>query len=177
MWELLHRPNPRFHLRRRWPPSTRLPRRWDPLSDLFPLDLGVAACSRLVVEGVSQHLIVDKPPERRRAPRCATCAGHAPDGMGRPKVRIRAVWAGLWSSEPLWPWATVGPGGIVNFFNFLWIYSKLIQIQFSLNWNLLKFIQTEYLNQFNPSQLIQIGKSELGFQIQLNLIKPFGKYS
>jgi hypothetical protein len=42
-----------------------------------------------------------------------------------------------------------------------------------LNLNLSKFVQTEYLNEFNPSLLIQIEKSELGFQIQLNLIKPF----
>jgi hypothetical protein len=36
-----------------------------PLSDLLPQDLGVAACSQLVVEGVAQHLIIDKPLERR----------------------------------------------------------------------------------------------------------------
>jgi hypothetical protein len=46
------------------------------------------------------------------------CTGRAPDGMGRPKAGIWAVWARLQSSEPLWPWAVVGPGGIVNFFQF-----------------------------------------------------------
>jgi hypothetical protein len=49
---------------------------------------------------------------------CQPCARRAPDGMGRPKAGIWAARAGLRSSEPLWPWATVGLEGIVMFFNF-----------------------------------------------------------
>jgi hypothetical protein len=58
---------------------------------------------------------------------------------------------GPWPSGPLWPWAAVRPREIVDFSIFLWIYSNEIQIQFGLNLNLSKFVQTGYLNEFNPS--------------------------
>jgi hypothetical protein len=48
------------------------------------------ACSRLIVEGVGQHLIIDKPLERRRVLHCAARAGRAPRGDHAPAVR----WAG-----------------------------------------------------------------------------------
>jgi hypothetical protein len=59
-------------------------------------------------------------------------AGRAPDGMGRPKAMNWAVRAGLWSSEPLWPWAAVRPNGIVKFFIFMDLFkykSNLIQFE------------------------------------------------
>jgi hypothetical protein len=55
------------------------------------------------------------------------------DGMGHPKAVVLVWLVGLQFSGPLWPWAAVKPRGIVNFFNFLWIYLNLIQIQFGLN--------------------------------------------
>jgi hypothetical protein len=67
----------------------------------------------------------------------------------------------------------VRPGEIVKFSNFSWIYSNVNQIQFCLNWNSSKFVQTGSLSEFSSSQWIQIGEYELGFQIQLNLIKTF----
>jgi hypothetical protein len=89
-----------------------------PLSDRLPLDLGVAACSRLVVEGVGQHLITDKPPERRWAPCCVMCAGRALRGDHAPAVRWTCTrWHGLakgcWLGRLGWAsvqQATVGVG-------------------------------------------------------------------
>jgi hypothetical protein len=94
-----------------------------------------------------------------------------------PKVTVLGRLARLWSSGSLWPLAAVRPGEIVKFSNFSWIYSNINQIQFGLNWNSSKFVQAGSLSEFSSSQWIQIGESELGLQIQLNLIKPFGKYS
>jgi hypothetical protein len=62
-----------------------------------------------------------------------THSGRELDGMGRPKAVVLGRLAGLQSSGPLRPWAAMRPRGIVKIFNFLWIYSNLIQIQFGLN--------------------------------------------
>jgi hypothetical protein len=94
-----------------------------------------------------------------------------------PKAAVSGRLAGLRSSGSLWLWAAVRPEEIVKFSNFSWIYSNINQIQFGLNWNSSKFVQAGSLSEFSSSQWIQIGESELGLQIQLNLIKPFGKYS
>jgi hypothetical protein len=45
----------------------------------------------------------------------------------------------------------VRPREIVDFSILFWIYSNEIQIHFGLNLKLSKFVQTEYLNEFNPS--------------------------
>jgi hypothetical protein len=57
------------------------------------------------------------------------CSGRELDGMGHPKAAILGQLAGLRSSGPLWPWDAVRPGGIVSFFNFLWIYSIQFQLK------------------------------------------------
>jgi hypothetical protein len=92
-----------------------------------------------------------------------------------PMATILGRLARLRSSGSLWPWAAVRPGEILNFSNFSWIYSNVNQIQFSLNWNSSKFVQTGSLSEFSSSQWIQIREYELGLQIQLNFIKPFYK--
>jgi hypothetical protein len=92
-------------------------------------------------------------------------------GVGQPKAATMGQTAGLWPSRPLWPWAAVRPRGIVDFSIFLWNYLKEIQIHFGLNLNMAKFVQTGYLNEFDSS-LNSSKESELGFQIQLDSIKP-----
>jgi hypothetical protein len=92
-----------------------------------------------------------------------------------PKDVILGRLAGLRSSGSLWPWAVVRPEEIVKISNFSWIYSDVNQIQFCLNWNSPKFVQTGNLSEFSSSPWIQIGEYQLGLQIQLNLIKPFWK--
>jgi hypothetical protein len=64
--------------------------------------------------------------EHRSTPHALGCEL---DGMGRPKAAVLGQLAGLRSSGTLWPWAIVRPGGIVNSFNFLWIYSNSIRFE------------------------------------------------
>jgi hypothetical protein len=92
-----------------------------------------------------------------------------------PKTAILGRLAKRWSSGLLWTWAAVRPGEIVKNSNFSWIYSNVNQIQFGLNWNYSKFVQTGSLSESSSSQWIEIGEYEIGLQIQLNLIKPFWK--
>jgi hypothetical protein len=146
---------------------------------------------RIRAEGLGEDLIANKPLSRHWAPRHVACtgrtprgdrapsvlwlhSGYEPGGMGRQRPPPWGSHHGPWPSGPMSPWAAVRPKEIVDFSIFLWIYSIQIQIHFGLNLNLSKFVQTEYLNAFNSSLWIQIGKSELGFPILLNLIKPFG---
>jgi hypothetical protein len=108
------------------------------------------ASAGICVESLGEDLVVIQAPARCRRARHTACAGHAPhgdrmlgmrcacsaralNGMGHPKVAALGQLAGPQSSGLLWPWAVVRLGGIVDFFNFLWINSNIIQIQFGLN--------------------------------------------
>jgi hypothetical protein len=79
------------------------------------------------------------------------CSSRELAGMGHQRPPPWASHREPWPSGPLWPWAAVRSGEIVDFFISLWSYSNEIQIHFGLNLDLSKFVQTEYLNEVNPS--------------------------
>jgi hypothetical protein len=70
--------------------------------------------------------------------------------VGRPKAATLGQLAGPHPSRPLWSWAAVSPWEQWTF-PISWNYSTKFEINFSLNLNLYKFVQTWYPNQFVSS--------------------------
>jgi hypothetical protein len=104
------------------------------------------ASAGIRVESLGEDLVVVQAPARCRRARHTACVGRALhsdrmlgvrcacsaralNGMGRPKVAALGQLAGPRSSGLLWPWAVVRLGGIVDFFNFLWINSNPIRFE------------------------------------------------